>query len=204
MRLNINLASHKYEHAQSFYLRWGGATALLLLLLIALGALSWKNYTVNKTERKQIEKLQKDIATVEEDRRHNQSVLDRPENQDVRDQLGFWNDVIYQKQFSWTLLFSDLERIMPGRTYVMSVQPSLTKDRRLKLELMIAGEKHDNAVELVRKMEGSERFRFPTIKAEQVKVAQGKPSGVQFDIETFYTPAGGEPLSHAPASEGTP
>jgi hypothetical protein len=202
MRLNINLASRKYEDARSFYLRWGGALAALVVVAVLLFMLSWKNYTENKKGRNEIDARQREIAAVEQERKRNQSVLDRPENQDVRDQLGFWNDVIYQKEFSWTQLFSDLEKIMPGRTYVISVQPSFTKERRLKLDLMIGGEKHDNAVELVRKMEASERFRFPSLKGEQVKTSQGKPSIVQFDIETFYSPATTEPQPHSSSSEG--
>jgi hypothetical protein len=202
MRLNINLASRKYEDARSFYLRWGGALAALVVVAVLLFMLSWKNYTENKKGRNEIDARQREIAAVEQERKRNQSVLDRPENQDVRDQLGFWNDVIYQKEFSWTQLFSDLEKIMPGRTYVISVQPSFTKERRLKLDLMIGGEKHDNAVELVRKMEASERFRFPSLKGEQVKTSQGKSSIVQFDIETFYSPATTEPQPHSSSSEG--
>jgi hypothetical protein len=201
MRLNINLASRKYEDARSFYLRWGGSLAALLALTALLLMLSLQNYTENKKGSKELDARQREIAAVEQERARNQTVLDRPENQDVRDQLGFWNDVIYQKEFSWTQLFSDLEKIMPGRTYVISVQPSFTKEHRLKLDLMIGGEKHDNAVELVRKMEGSDRFRFPSLKGELVKTTQGKAPIVQFDIETFYNPVGVEPQPHS-FSEG--
>ncbi len=202
MRININLATQKYEDARSFYLRWGGVLVVLVVLTAFLFILSLKNYTASKRDRKELDARQREIAAVEQERTRNQSVLDRPENQDVRDQLAFWNDVIYQKEFSWTQLFSDLEKIMPGRTYVISVQPSFTKERRLKLELTIGGEKHENAVELVRKMEGSERFRFPSLKGELVKVNQSKQSIVQFDIETFYTPSGAEFQPHLSSSEG--
>jgi hypothetical protein len=60
--------------------------------------------------------------------------------------------------------------------------------------MLIAGEKHEDAVELLKKMEGSERFRFPVLKGTTVGTtggntfAKGSPI-IQFAIETYYTPA---------------
>lgn len=202
MRLNINLASQKYQDAREFYIRWGSILALLIVATVALGFLTWSNYHRSLDDRQRLSQLQNQINDVDEQYRKEKSWLDRPENKDVRDQLGFWNDVIYQKRFSWTQLFADLEKIMPGRAYVLSVQPSFTKDRRLKLDLSFIGEKHENALELVRKMEGSERFRFPEIISEQWKVTPGKQPLVVFNIETYYTPVTGPlPVSES-AREG--
>ena len=39
MRLNINLASQKYEDARRFYLRWGTALVLAILITGGLGYL---------------------------------------------------------------------------------------------------------------------------------------------------------------------
>jgi hypothetical protein len=189
MRLNINLATNKYEDTGQFYVRWGSALALAVIIAAVMAVLSWSNYRSTADDRKRINELHRKIAAVEEERRQDEAVLNRPENQDVRDQSGFWNDVIDQKSFSWIQLFSDLEKIMPGRAYVMSVQPELTPDKRLKLRLTIGGEKHENALELVRKMEGSERFRSPLIVSEDVRSQQNSSAVVIFIIETYYTPA---------------
>ena len=200
MRLNINLASQKYEDARRFYLRWGLALILALLITGDLGYLAWKNHANTVKDRQHIETLRKQTEEVEKKQRQNEEVRNRPENRDAIEQSDFWNNIIDQRQFSWTQLFSDLEKIMPGRTYVISVQPSLGPDNRLlgpdgrlKLELTIGGEKHENAVELIKKMEGSERFRFPEIQGEETKITAGKATVVEFKIVTFYTPATGPP-----------
>jgi hypothetical protein len=204
MRLNINLATQKYEDAREFYLRWGGALAAVVLLTVALAVMTWKNHLGSIQVTQHITNLHHQIDEVEKQRAQNQMVRNRPENRTAVEQSDFWNSVIDQRQLSWTQLFSDLEKIMPGRAFVISVAPSVTLDKRLKLELIVGGENHESANELVKKMEGSERFRFPIIKEEQVKTVPGKPSVVEFKIETFYTPASLLPQARSEGKAGMP
>ena len=197
MRININLASQKYEDVRQFYLRWGGALALMIALTLGLAFLAWSNYREAAGGRRHIDQLRAEDARLDQQRRDAEAVLNRPENRDVRDQKNFWNDVIDQRSFSWTQLFSDLEKIMPARAYVISVQPTLTPERQLQLKLVVAGENHENGVEVQSKMERSERFHQPMIKREALRtVNQGGPGPAsrnqsvwEFEIEAFYTPA---------------
>ena len=209
MRLNINLASQRYEDARLFYLRWGAALILVLLITGGLGFLAWKNHVNTMKDRQRIDSFRRQMDDIEKDQKQNEAVRTRPENRDAIEQSDFWNSIIDQRQFSWTQLFSDLEKIMPGRAYVISIQPSLGPDNRLlgpdgrlKLELTIGGEKHENAVELIRRMEGSERFRFPEIKDEETKTTASKATVVEFKIVTYYTPALG-PQPRPEEKEGT-
>jgi type IV pilus assembly protein PilN len=211
MRLNLNLASLRYEAAGQFYFRWGMALALVVMVTLGLTFLAWSTYRNAANHRRHITELQNKIAQLDQQQKHAQAVLNQPQNQDVRDQKNFWNDVFDQRSFSWTQLISDLEKIMPARAYVISVQPTLTPERQLKLKLVIAGESHDNALELQRKMEGSERFHESSIKHEglhtQTQGAQGQAVKSQaiweFEIETFYTPASPAQPSPSLAKEGT-
>ncbi|HKD13186.1 MAG TPA: hypothetical protein VKE71_01455 [Candidatus Angelobacter sp.] len=211
MRIDVNLASQKFEDSRQFYVRWGSALALLVVITAGLILLSWYNFQGTASDRKRIGDLRQKIAKLDQDRKQAEEVLNRPENRDVRDQSRFWNDVIDQKSFSWTQLLSDLEKIMPARAYVRTVQPTLTQDKRLLLKLMIAGEKRDDVNDLVSKMERSERFHSSVLKSEELRnqgVAGGGPmQNVQpvweFGIETFYTPAtpGQQPRVSAKAGE---
>ena len=197
MRIDINLASQKYEDVRQFYIRWGGALLLMVLVTLALGWLAWSNYRDAAGGRRHIDQLRAESAKLDQQRRDAEAVLNRPENRDVRDQKNFWNDVIDQRSFSWTQLFSDLEKIMPARAFVTSVQPTLTPERQLQLRLIVDGENHESGLEVQSKMERSERFHQPMIKRESMHVigqgGQG-PAGRnqsvwEFEIEAFYTPA---------------
>jgi hypothetical protein len=190
MRLNINLASQKFEDVRQFYVRWSmaiGVAAVLLLLLIGLAVM---NYSSSSKSGKRIKELEARIDSLQKERAAAERVSNLPENHDVNLQKNYWNRQINRRQLSWTQLFNDLQKIMPARAYVSSVHPEITLDNRLKLTLLIKGDTHDNGLELVKKMEKSERFRGAAISSESVEKDQ--KSGTQlfkFDITTYYTPA---------------
>jgi hypothetical protein len=204
MRVNINLASQKFEDVRSFTARATAASAVLAATAVVLAALAWFNYANNKSSSARVSGLEQKILRLQEQRAAAIAVENRPENRDVTEQKNFWNQQIARRAFSWTQLFNDLQRIMPARAYVISVAPELTADNRLKLKLTIGGEKHDNALELVKKMENSERFRQPVINAESLQKETHQGMGQQvykFEIETYYRPAGSL-QARSPSREG--
>jgi hypothetical protein len=190
MRLNINLASQKFEDVRQFYVRWSiaiGSAAALLLLLIGLAAM---NYSSSSKSGQRIKELRERIDSLQKERAAAERVSNLPENHDVNLQKNYWNRQINRRQLSWTQLFNDLQKIMPARAYVSSVHPEITLDNRLKLTLMIKGDTHDNGLELVKKMEKSSRFRGAAISSEGTEKDQ--KTGMElfkFDIVTYYTPA---------------
>jgi hypothetical protein len=195
MRLNINLASLKYEDVRQFFIRWGAAVAVLAALAVVLAGLSYLKYSRSTTSARQTRDLQQKIAALERQRDQAAAFESRPENRDVTEQKKFWNSQIARRLFSWTQLFNDLQKIMPRRAFLDSVQPELTPENRLKLKLTITGEKKENALELVEKMENSTRFSSPRIVSEEVEKGT-KPGAVpnyKFEIETYYAPAGSAP-----------
>jgi Tfp pilus assembly protein PilN len=190
MRLNINLASQKYEDVRRFYVRWTLAIGLSALLLIVLSALAWINFASSAKSGQRIKELQGEIADLQKQRAAAEAVSNLPENHDINEQKNYWNKQINRRQLSWTQLFNDLQKIMPARAYLSSVHPEITQDNRLKLTLVVMGDTHDNGLELQKKMEKSERFRSPQITAE---ITQKQPKTdaqlYKFDIVTYYTPA---------------
>ncbi|HEY6253528.1 MAG TPA: hypothetical protein VI685_26515 [Candidatus Angelobacter sp.] len=204
MRIDINLASQRYEDARQFFFRWGAALIIVVALTLGLALLGWRHYQSTASDRRRINELHEKIRMLEQDRRHAEEVLNRPENRDVRDQSRFWNDVIAEKSFLWRQLLSDLEKIMPARAYLVSVQPTLTPDKRLSLRVTIAADNHDNGLELQKKMESSEHFQEAKIVSESVRQAQGPGASTapitEIVIETLYTPTAAQP--HAAAKAG--
>ena len=202
MRLNINLASQRYEDVRRFYVRWGTAVALTAALTLVLIFLAWKNYTDSADSGGRIKKLQQSIAALQQERAEAEAISNRPENHDVTTQKNYWNKQITRRSFSWTQLFNDLQRIMPPRAYVSSVHPEITSDNRVKLSLEILGDKHDNALELVQRMEKSERFRGPKLNSDTwTKDQKTGTTLYKLDIETYYTPAA-IPQQRSTAREG--
>jgi hypothetical protein len=196
MRVNINLASQKYEDVRQFYVRWGAAIAVLAVLAVLLGTLSYLKYSHSKTSARQATELQLKIAELEKQRDQLVAFENRPENRDVTQQKKFWNTQIARRSFSWTQLLNDMQRIMPRRAFLDSVQPELTPDNRFKLRLTVTGEKREDGRELVVRMEDSSRFHTPrpTGVTVQDDHKPGVPPTYKWEIESFYTPTGPAPL----------
>ena len=201
MRITINLASQPFEDAQRFVRQWTltlGLVGLLTLVLVAGAVLRLRSWSV---EQRRIHDLQAQLAQGDREIGQAEAFLNRPENRDTRDKSLILNDLIARKAFSWTEVFSDLERIMPPRLHVVSIRPELTPDNQLALRMVVAGESRERALELVRHMEQSPRFRQPQIVAEAREEQPQNPGDrVQFDISTLYA---AEITQQAPSS-GTP
>ncbi|HKC70355.1 MAG TPA: PilN domain-containing protein [Terriglobales bacterium] len=201
MRVTINLASQPFEDAQRFVRQWTltlGLVGLLTLVLAAGAVLRLRSWSV---EERRIDALQAQIAQGNREIGQAEAFLNRPENRDTRDKSLILNDLIARKAFSWTEVFSDLERIMPPRLHVVSIRPELTPDNQLALRMVVAGESRERALELVRHMEQSPRFRQPQIVAEARQEQPQDPGDrVQFDITALYA---AETTQQAPSS-GTP
>jgi hypothetical protein len=202
MRLNINLASRRFEDVRQFYVRWTIAIIAAALFTLLLLGLVVMNYSSSSQSSGRIRDLKDKLASLEKQRAAAESISNRPENHDVNAQKNYWNQQISRRQLSWTQLFNDLQRIMPARAFLKSVHPEIAPDRRLKLRLEIVGDTHENGLELVKKMEKSERFRGPIISNEMMEKDQ--KSGAQFykfSIETYYTPAA-SPRTRSATREG--
>jgi Tfp pilus assembly protein PilN len=199
MRLNINLASRKYEDVQQFFFRWGVALAVLAGIMLLLATLAFFKHSSAVKSAMETKELQQKIAALQKERNDRIAIDKSPENREVTQQKQYWNSQIARRSLSWTQLLNDLQKIMPPRAYLDSVQPELTSDNRLKLKLVIVGEKHEDALELVKKMEGSPRFRSVKIVSDSVqhdlaqKQARGPATLYKIDIDTEYAPATAAP-----------
>lgn len=188
MRIDINLATHPYQDSGSLWLRWGGGLAALGLFTLILVYSALAGWASARKDRNLIEQRQQQIADRDQEKAKAEEILDLPANRSTRDRSQFLNDLFQRKAFSWTRVFEDLERVMPARLHVVSIQPAMASDNELEIKLVVAGESRDRALELVRKMESSKRFQQTRIEQENSQPGQTPGDNVQFDISASYVP----------------
>ncbi|MGA2960762.1 MAG: PilN domain-containing protein [Candidatus Korobacteraceae bacterium] len=194
MRLNINLATRPYRDVRRFLRTWGTGTALLALLTIGLCWYTFNAWHQTRNARAQVSEVQSEIDKLDRQRETGIALLNQPQNRDVANQSAFLNGLIARRSFSWTLLFMELERIMPARLHVTSIAPSLNKRNQIEIHMVVAGDAREQAVELVRRLEDSPAFRQPELRSETVAQnppgTPNSPGGdrVQFDISMLYVP----------------
>jgi type IV pilus assembly protein PilN len=188
MRIDINLASHPYEDAGPLWLRWGGALAAVAVLTLILLYSALSGWASARSDRNLIEQREQQIAARDQQKVKAEETLNLPANRGTRDRAQFLNDLFLRKAFSWTKLFEDMERVMPPRLHVVSIRPERTLDNQLEIKIVVAGESRDRAIELVKRMETSQRFQQTQIEQESSGTGQTPGDNVQFDISTMYVP----------------
>ena len=188
MRVDINLASRPYEDAGPLWIRWGGALAGLGILTLILLYSVLSGWATARKDHSLIEQREQQIAARDQQKNKAEETLNLPANRGTRDRAEFLNDLFLRKAFSWTQVFEDLERVMPARLHVVSIHPEKSPDSQLQIKLVVAGESRDRALELVRKMESSQRFHQTQIEQESSQSGQTPGDNVQFDISALYVP----------------
>ena|SRR5438270_10416779 len=190
MRLNINLASNRYQDARQFWAYWGTGLALLSLTTALLVYLAVTGFIEAGRDRSQVAKLKSEMAAFDQERNQAQAMLNEPQNREVRDRSHFLNQLFERKALSWTLVFEQLEQVMPAHLHVISIHPGLSEDNNnLELKLVVGGETREQALDLVRKMESSKHFKQTRIDSERFEQQENSRSDrVQFDIDALYIP----------------
>jgi hypothetical protein len=210
MRLNINLATQPYEDARRFTAIWTAILGALLLSAIALSVLVYKRWTNYRQVSHAITVERGVLQDLDVKQAQGLSIINRPENQDVRERSEFLNQLILRKEVSWTRIFTNLEKMMPPHLRVLSVQPAL-KDGKIVVSMQLGGDSRERAAELVRRMENSRTFRNAQIIHESDTQAQYSSSGFQgqpqpdpmrFSVIADYVAGVDEPEKSAPASSG--
>ena len=191
MRFEINLASQPYQNLRTFWMRWIVGLAALALATIALLGYTVSALIQTHHQQEAIDSIQESIHALSEREIKAKAFLNEPDNRNTRDRSQFLNELFHRKAFSWTQVFQDLERVMPARLHVVSIHPELTTASQLEIKLVVGGDTHEHALELVKKMEDSRRFQGTQINQETRALGGSQSQGgdaVQFDITAQYVP----------------
>jgi type IV pilus assembly protein PilN len=146
-----------------------------------------------RSDREQISNLESKLSAFSQEKSHAESMLNQPQNRVIRDRSRFLNELFQRKAFSWTRVFEDLERVMPAHLHVISIHPDLSSDKNdnnMQIKLVVGGETREQALDLVRKMENSKRFKQTRIDTEKFATENSSMGDrVQFDINALYIPS---------------
>ena len=188
MRLDINLATRPYEDARQFWMRWGVAVGLLGVVALTLVIVTITGWYRARQDHKQISELKSQISDLEKERTEAEAMLNRPENRAMRDHSQYLNELIARKSFSWTQAIEGLEKVMPAKLHLVSIEPQLNEDNQLAIKMVVAGDSQERGIELVRRMEDSKHFKDTRIDRQTQMAQQQGGDNVQFDINALYVP----------------
>jgi type IV pilus assembly protein PilN len=196
MRISLNLASRPYADLRPVIKRLRIAMVVLALSAIGLGwGLRAIHVKANETRARE-QSVDSQIAVINHERLGYQNLMRQPDNSLLLQQVGFLNQLIDEKTFSWTLAMADLETVLPAGVQVSTIEPSRSKDGQISLRLRVIGP-HDRSVELVRNLEHSRRFLLPRIVGENSESSGSSSEKMEpvsasnrfnFDLQVDYNP----------------
>lgn len=195
MRININLATERYEAVRQYLQRI--RTLVVIMALVAAVLVGYILYQRSHTRNidAKIAKAKQELSELNNEKAQAQAILNKPANRGIADQSEFLNELFARKSLSWTRIFSEMERIMPPNIHVVSIKPDYTLNNELVVHMVVATDSRDRAVDLVKRMEKSSHFRGPQIVAENVTANSSDqsagPGNIQFDIASVYIPQTG-------------
>lgn len=210
MRITLNLATHPYSDLGPAIKRLRIFMAVLAAIAICQGLGLHAFHQKAEAVRTREHALDARIAAITAERQSYESQMRLPANAEVLTKVSILNQLIDQKNFSWTQAMEDLETVLPGGVQVSTIEPIQAKDGSITLHLRVIGPR-DRSLQLIQNLEHSRRFFLPRITGENTE-STGAPgervepvaatNRVNVDLLANYNPAAAwEPMPDPKAEE---
>lgn len=156
--LPLNLASEPFRRDRPI-LAASAATAVLMLgVLVVLVMLIVEQRELAADSRAQAAAVEGQLRAASAEQAQLEALLRQPGNAEVLDRSALFNALIFRKSISWTLLFSDLEKVMPGNVRLITVRPYLTAGNDVQLDMVVGAQSPDPVIDLLKRLERSPTF----------------------------------------------
>jgi len=208
MNVRFNLASHPYENLRPRYALAGMALVLVAVLAGLLVGRERQQRAETRSITQQMARFEQEMQDLDREQRELDEWLRRPEVQEIRDHSAFLNSLILRKSLSWTQMFLDLEKILPARAQVTSIQPRMNRSQQPELAISVTADTMGPLVELLKNLESSSQFGSPAVQSQRYSTDRNSKTQVAMDLRTLYRQALPAPAGPAPdgdtASESAP
>src|SRR5713226_2126604 len=157
MRVRLNLATKALETHRRFL---AGAGLLAFFAGLAFLGLGWHVYSarkVNAEQRARADRTRQEMAKLEAQRMDLDGYFHQKDIANLHDRAAFINTILDARSFNWTLMFMDLERILPGGVRVISIAPTQAGGR-VALKLTVGAANDEAELKFVHALEESKEF----------------------------------------------
>src|SRR5260370_1309453 len=148
MKVRLNLATKALETHRRFLVGSGRAAFFAVAAFLGLG---WYVYSARGAQaelRARTEKTNLEMAKLELQRKDLERYFGQKDIAELHDRAAFINTILDARAFNWTLMFMDLERILPGGVRVISIEPKqVSVHVELKLTVGAASDEAESKFE---------------------------------------------------------
>lgn len=201
MKVAFNLASQPYENLRPYYTAAWIAVAVAVVLALSLGNSERQQRSETRSLTQQLGRFEAEVQQLEREQQELEAWLRRPEVQEIRGHSGFLNAMIFRKSLSWTRMFLDLEKILPARAQVTSIQPRMNTPQEADLALSVSAAEMAPLVELLKNLESSSQFGSPAVETQRFDTDRSQQTRIALDLRTQYRQPVPEAAALAPSPE---
>jgi type IV pilus assembly protein PilN len=166
MRVRLNLATKPLETHRKFI---AGSTLVGLVAAIVFLSLGWHVYLARKANaemRAKSANILQQVAELERQRAALERFFALDENARLHDRAAFINSLIDARSFNWTLMFMDLEKVLPLGVRVISIEPKQEKGR-IEVKFIIGATSDDAKLKFIKALEDSKTFTHIALTSTQ-------------------------------------
>ena len=187
MAVGLNFAHRPFRDSRPISITLISA-AVFGLALLALNVRDYFHFRDSAAgTRAEISRLNEEAARAEESAAHTRSLISTAGLKELQTEGGALNSLIRERQFSWVLLLSRLEQVLPGEVYVTTLAPTVGADGSATLQLSLVGKSEESIVKTLDAFSRNPHFRRP-IPSSETDPEKGQPEGFQFHLTVSYFP----------------
>lgn len=161
---SINLASDPFRRERARNAVLAATAAALLCCLLILTVLILHSRAKAADLRRQIAAERAQLQTLQARQSGYSKVLAKPGNADVFARNVFLNELIARRAVSWTLVFRDLEKILPANMRLIGIRlPQVAGEdvngtNRVQLDMIVGTDRPNSVIDLLKRLETSDLF----------------------------------------------
>jgi len=168
----VNLASDPFRRERATNAFYGLAGVALFCLLIVMTTLFFRSRVKASHIHAEIAKEEQTLQTLQSEQRGYSAVLSRPRNADIFSRSVFLNELIARRAVSWTLVFRDLETVMPGNMRLETIRLPQAPARqsggvnRVQLDMTVGTDNPETVIQFLKNLIGSNLFGAASVVSQ--------------------------------------
>jgi type IV pilus assembly protein PilN len=185
MRIRLNLATKPLVAHRKFVAGAGLVGAIAAIVFLSLG---WHVYLARKANaemRAKSAKILQQVAELEEQRASLEHFFNLDENRNLHDRAAYINNLIDARSFNWTLMFMDLEKVLPAGVRVVSIEPKQVKGR-IEVKFIIGATSDEAKLKFLKALEDSKTFTHIELVATQHPTSGAGADQIVVELNAEY------------------
>ncbi|MGB7284523.1 MAG: hypothetical protein WBE13_19820 [Candidatus Acidiferrum sp.] len=186
MKVRLNLATKPLQAHRKFI---AGSSLLGAVAVIVFLSLGWHVYLARKANAEMRAKsaaIVQQVAELEQQRASLALFFGLEANAKLHDRAAFINNLIDARSFNWTLMFMDLERVLPAGVRVVSIEPNQDKGV-VEVKFIIGAASDDAKLKFLKALEDSKTFTHIELVAEHRPSQRASEDQIVLELTAEYS-----------------